>query len=73
MPTYDYQCSKCEETVSLIRSMADSDVAPTKEETPAKSTKCKKHKWKKIMLGAPAKRLGPNWGSGKGNYNSGNY
>lgn len=75
MPIYDALCEKCGATVGYLRSMAESDSLPREEEekdlVPGNKKPCKKkHKWKKVMLGAPAKKLGPNWGAGKGNWGS---
>lgn len=76
MPLYDALCEKCGATVGYLRSMAESDSLPRAEEEstakPGTKKLCKKkHKWKKVMLGAPSKRYAPGWGSDrKGSYGS---
>lgn len=63
-PRYDFECTECKKQLDTIVPMSESNVPP--EET--SDDKCPEHKWVKVILSAPTKKLGPNWGPGKGNW-----
>lgn len=61
-PLYDWECQKCKKQTTTIVSMSQSDIPPEEN----KDDKCEEHTWKKVILSAPQKAYGANWGYRKG-------
>lgn len=65
-PAYEWTCTVCNKKIELVVPMDHSAVHPDEE----KDQECPYHIWKRSYSHAPAKKLGANWGPGKGHYNS---
>lgn len=72
MPVYDYKCRKCGIETEVIRTIHQTDVSPTSDETPSPKPdqeRCEEHDWEKLIKGKTTVIRGPNWGYGsKGNW-----
>lgn len=67
MPMYEWKSNK-EETITVLRSLAEYDVPPTEEETTqAGITTDAETVWSRV-IGTPKLTKGYSWGPGKGNW-----
>lgn len=69
-PIYDYECSECKATSTVIVSVSESDKLPESDMTCEQPDgSLLEHKWVKKILGVRPFNRGPGWGYGsKGNW-----
>lgn len=70
MPMYEWRCSVCGFEHEVLRSLAEYERAPEREEYhfAACTTPTMMHEWERQVSSKQAVVKGPNWGGGKGNW-----